>query len=230
MPPSVIATSIVAIALEALILMGLCRDRLYRASYGFVAYLSAVMLGDCLGLLRPQVFLYPWSVWLFRETVYAVLKLATALELAGLVFQSFPGAAASARRAILASLGFAFALLALGVPSAPDLQTLVSNLLPRLAEGTVLVFCAVWGAALWYHLPLHRVHKAILRGLVPYLLAFTIARGLIVSLGWHVWEWANMADILAYLVALTYWAWEAWRPAPPESEFLRELQPWRARL
>jgi hypothetical protein len=84
---------------------------------------------------------------------------------------------------------------------------------------------------LWYRLPLHRLHRAILRGLVPYLLIFSAANTLTLVFGWHVREEVNLADGAAWNLMLAYWCWEVWRRPPGgDSDFMRRLQPWRARI
>ena len=65
---------------------------------------------------------------------------------------------------------------------------------------------------------------------MPYLLIFAGARSLTLSFGWNVRPAVNLADGTFYAAVLAYWAWEVWRRPPDEPDFLRTLQPWRARL
>jgi hypothetical protein len=218
-----------ALCLTYAVLAGLLTRRLYRLSYGFTVYLAAVALGETLIFLWPSLF-FTWNFWLTKETAYGVCKLALALELTFLAYQAFPSAHLTARRVILLVLVLVLALVVVGVPHAADFPTLARELLRRLAEGTALVFTAVWGLVLWYRLPLHRLHRAILRGLVPYLLVFAAARSLSLALGWNVRTAVSLADAGTYVALLAYWAWEVWRRPPEEPEFLRALQPWRARV
>jgi hypothetical protein len=218
-----------ALCLTFAVLAGLRVRRLYRLSYGFTAYLLAVAVSETLIFVWPGRF-FTWSFWLTKETVYGLCKLVLALELTFLAYQAFPSAHHTARRVILAVLVLVLALLVIGIPHGADLPTLARELLRRLAEGTALVFAAAWGLVLWYRLPLHRLHRAIMRGLVPYLLLFAAARSITLALGWDVRQTVNLADAAAYVVLLAYWAWEVWRRGPPEPAFLRSLQPWRARV
>ena len=218
-----------SLCLTCAVLSGLVARRLYRLSYGFTAYLAAVALSETLIFLWPARF-FTWNFWLVKETTYGLCKLALALELTFLAYQAFPSAHHTARRVILLVLLLVLALVLVGVPEGSDFPTLARELLRRLAEGTALVFTAVWGLVLWYRLPLHRLHRAILRGLVPYLLVFAAARSLTLALGWNVRTTVNLADAGTYVLLLAYWAWEVWRRAPAEPEFLRALQPWRARV
>ena len=229
MSPLIVLTGAAAIVLLAITLIGLLAGRSYRASYFFAAYLAAVLLGDSLTYFWPQRF-YVWSFWMARETVYAALKLGIAVEIARLASQSFPGAAATMRRTLLGVLAVGFALIVGALDANPGIEALATEVQPRLSQTTAFAFVAVWALALWYHLPLHAVHKLILRGLVPYLVVFTLARGLIMSLGLKVWAGANAADAISYVLVLCYWAWKTWTTRETDSAFIRELQPWRSRL
>lgn len=218
-----------ALALEAAVLAGLARRRLYRLCYSFAAYMLTVLAAELLIFIWPGRF-FTWAFWLGKETSYAILKLAIALEIAALAYQEFPAARRAVARFILAALVLMLALLVIGVPYNAEFPTLARELLRRTANGTAYVFLAVWGLVLWYRLPLHRLHRAILRGLVPYLLIFTGARSLTLAFGWDIRRSVNLADASAYVLVLAYWAWEVWRRPPDEPPFLRQLQPWRARL
>jgi hypothetical protein len=134
------------------------------------------------------------------------------------------------RRLLLGVMLGLLALLTIGIPYGQDLPTLARELLRRLAHGSVLGYFATWALVLWYRIPLHRLHRAIFRGLVPYQLIFATARSLTLAFGWDIREAVNLADQAAYSLMLAYWAWEVWRRPPDEPPFLRTLQPWRARL
>jgi hypothetical protein len=222
----------VFVVLPAL-LIGLVRRRLYQACYSFPLYVLGIWVGDILVLAWPQRF-FTRSYYVVLQTAYGLLKFAVALELASLAFQAFPGAKATARRVILILLVFTLATVLFG----PGLGSTegVGQLIPhaRVANGTALLFAAVWMLILWYNLPVHPFHRAILRGFVPYLLVFTVALGLVdtSSSDSTLSLFARHGDAAAYFLVLTYWAWQVWR-RPQESsnpELLRKLQPWRDRL
>jgi hypothetical protein len=223
------ATFLASLTLLPLVLAGVLSRRLYRICYTFAAYLLAVWLGDLVMFVWPEIF-YVWSFWLAKETLYAVLKLALALEITALAYGAFPAARTAVRRGILLVLAALAALLAVGVPYGREFPVLASELQRRLAQGTALVFCATWALLLWYHLPLHRLHRAIMRGLVPYMLVFAAVNGFLVTLGLHLRPAVNLADGLAWAMLLLYWSWEVWRRPPLEPPFLRTLQPWRGRV
>ena len=69
------------------------------------------------------------------------------------------------------------------------------------------------GYCLWYHLPLDSLHKAILIGLVPYLLVYSVMLRALFALGWERGGVFNRSAPLAYVALLCYWAYVAWRPA-----------------
>jgi hypothetical protein len=181
-----------------------------------------------LQIVAPDDF---YVMWFYQatETVYVVLKLAVALEITALAYQAFPAAHAAARRAILAVLVALLLLVTVSVPYGSDFPTLVLELTKRLTFGTILVFCATWALVLWYHLPLHRLHRAIIRGLVPYMLVFAAVNALMLTFGWNIRDAVSTADAVAWNLMLAYWAWEAWRTPPAEPPFLQQLQRWRLR-
>jgi hypothetical protein len=108
-----------------------------------------------------------------------------------------------------------------------------AELQARLNNGAALVLAAVWALVLWYRIPLHWLHRAILRGLVPYLLVFTVVLQVLQSAGWDFRDQASHAAGLFYVALLSYWTWVVWssEPAPGgPPELLARLQPWRGRL
>lgn len=221
--------SSVHVCLLALIVAGLLWRRLFRLCYSFAAYAATVLVVEALILVWPHRF-FVWSVFIAKEIVYGALKLALLLEITALTYQSFPSARAAVRRLLLCVMLAILAMLLIGVPAGLDFPDLVREKTRRLANGTALGFFATWALVLWYRLPLHRLHRAILRGLAPYLLIFAGARSLTLAFGWNVRQAVNLADGTSYAVVLAYWAWEIWRRPPEEPDFLRTLQPWRARL
>jgi hypothetical protein len=219
-----------SLVLLLVVLAGLAVRRLYRLCYTFPAYLAAVWLGDFLILMWPAHF-YQWSFWLLKETLYAVLKLAVALEIMALAYQAFPHARAAARLLVLGVLGALLVLLLMApVPANAELSTIARELLRRVANGSALVSCGVWGLVLWYRLPMHPLHRAMLSGLVAYLVVFASAITVTLALGWDLRGLANAAEATAWALLLLYWSWAVWRRQPTSSDFIRGLQPWRDRV
>ena len=219
------------LVLIALVLVAMVRRRYHRLCYSLPIYLGAVLLGDLLILLWPARF-NTWTFWAVKEALYAVLKLAVAIELSSLIFQAFPGARASARLIVGLGLLVALAMVFLPIPDAAS-ETIAQQILPRLANATAVLFAAVWALALFYNTPRHPWHAAILRAFVPYLLVFQVALRLTAYLGVQGGVWASLAATGAYLAMLAYWFVSLLRPEPPpaaDPEVVRRLQPWRARL
>src|SRR5262245_12936153 len=207
-----------SIALICATLAGLWSRRFYRLCYAFTAYLAAVALGEALILLWPDRF-YSWAFWQGKETLYGLLKLAIVLELGSLTFQVFPGARAKARWLALFAL---LATLATMLSIPPDshqeltwLAALAVEVHSRLANGTVLLLALTWILVFWYHVPLHRLHRAILRGLGLYLVVLAMLLRLVANLGADSRDLASHVSGFAYVALLGYWTWEVWRPAQP---------------
>jgi hypothetical protein len=229
------STSLVLVALlMGVILAGVWRNRLYRYCRTFVAYAAAVGLGGALIVLWPGTF-YSWEFWQAKDLIYSTLSFLVALEIAALTFQAFPGARARARQlsvlillATLAAVAFIPISAAEHSGTNPSQANLYLDFQPRVAHGTVMLLAGVWALILWYVVPLHRWHRAILRGLLPYMLLFTVAVRLLVSWGWDSRTQIGYADSVVYLAVLVYWAWEAWRKEPPTDrpDILNRLQPW----
>jgi hypothetical protein len=226
--------SAVCVALICATLAGLARRRLYRLCYSFTAYLAAVALGEALILLWPDTF-YRWAFWQGKETVYGLLKLGIGLELGSLTFQAFPGASARARLIALLALLFILAAMLTLTPAPHEdlspLQALAVELQSGLANGTVLLLALTWILVFWYHVPLHRLHRAILRGLGLYLMVSSAALKLVGNFP-ELRDAVSYGTGIAYVALVGYWAWEAWRPEREIDKLpiWRRLQPWRDRL
>ncbi|HXB56824.1 MAG TPA: hypothetical protein VN461_18830 [Vicinamibacteria bacterium] len=231
MAPAQYALTICAVVIVAGTLCGFIGRRLYRACSFFAVYLAAVFVGELLILLRPETF-YQWSFWQAKETLYAVLKLAMAFELGYRNLGRLPGAKRTAWR--LAAATVAGTLVALLLPArAAEYALDAADIQARLTNGTILVLMSIWGAVLWYRVPLHWLHRAILCGLVPYLVIFTLVLGLLVTVGPDFRDLASHTAGLAYDALLIYWLWEVWRfhaASEDRAGVLGRLQPWRRAL
>jgi hypothetical protein len=145
------------------------------------------------------------------------------------MFARLPGARGTLAAALLlVSLVTLFTVL--GAPVNAPSHEVARTALARVHQGTAWIFGALLGAKLYFRLPAHPIHNAILRGFVPFLLTFTVSLGLLESFGWDVVLLASYGYTLAYQVLLVYWNVVAWkRPDDPDvpPEVLRTLQPWR---
>src|SRR5262245_5061483 len=222
--------SFVGMAEMLAILVGVYVRRRYRVCRVFPVYVAAVLAGDVAVTVNPRIF--TWPFWLFKETTYAVLLFAMAVELSRLVFQAFPGALATARRLLLVALVLIlFAVLS--VHTTINDPPWVQQVQPRVMNGTALLFAALWGLILWYHLPVHPFHLAIVQGIVPYLLVSTVLLKLLAMSGVESREWTGLADSCAYVLMLLYWLRAVWRHdarPPADPTLVKRVQPWRDKL
>jgi len=216
--PSGQAALAAAVALALLVLGGLVARRKLGVCRFFVVYLSVATAADILILLWPRYF-FTQPFWVAKEAAIHLLRFAVILELTYRTFQAFPSARSSARMLALVVLGGTFVILLagagnLGEPgTTPPLGPVISRVQPMVLNGSVWLLTAMAGLILWYRLPVHPWHKAIIMGLVVYLLVFSTSLSWIESRGWAEREFANHFMRAGYLSLLAYWAVAAWRRA-----------------
>ena len=87
----------------------------------------------------------------------------------------------------------------------------------RINYGTADMFGLILTLALWHRLPLSGLHKAILLGFTPYLLAFTVGVQLLEALGGGVRVPMNYLNNIAFFFLLGYWLRAAWKPSSAET-------------
>jgi len=214
------------IGLAAAILAGLIVRGHWRSCYSFALYLASFAVFEGAILAWPSRFFH-LDFWLAKEAVEGFLKLSVAFEIAARVFERLPAARSTFALAFLASL------LAISAAVAPavgaDAQTMARVGLPRLLYGTALIFAGLLGSCFWYHVPLYPIHKAVLVGFVPYLVAFTVVLQLLETLGWEVRGPANYLNTVAFVSLLAFWtsaAWRHYRPSDVSPTVVSFLQPW----
>jgi hypothetical protein len=198
------------LALVYVVLAGLFVRQRARSCWTFTAYIVAVTVSDTLMFFWPDRF-YRRDIWIFKETVLNLLKLLIAVELMVRIFGAFPSAYASARRAVMIVLLVILALAVVSLSSGTAYQDIVGRLYPHVNDGTVWLLVAIGGYSVWYHLPIDSLHKAILIGLVPFLLLYSVVQRAVVSLGWERAAAINSSAPLAYAFLLAYWAYAVWR-------------------
>ena len=198
------------VALIVLILIGLGNRRRLAACVSWTLYLLAVAASDTLIAGDPGRF-YRQSFWMLKEIALNLLKFAIVLELMVRVFGHFPTAYVSVRRAVAAVVAILGVLVASALRQGTGHLSLVGTVMPVVTDATVWLFVALGAYCLWYHLPLDAVHKAILVGLVPYMLIFSVVLRAIGRLGVERADAFNAAAPHAYLCVLAYWAVVAWR-------------------
>jgi hypothetical protein len=188
--------------------VGVCRT--------FVLYLAVIAVGDILMLSWPGSFFQQWF-WFGKELVVNILRFGLALELAYWTFRVFPTARATVRGVLLAVLMLTLGIVLAGTgglelqEGAPALGPLISRIQPRIVNGALWLLTGIAGLVLWYRLPVHPFHKAILVGLVPYLLVYTVSLNLIETQGWHLRTQVNYVVPAVYVLVNVYWTFAAWR-------------------
>jgi hypothetical protein len=204
------ALAAASVVLIIVLLAGLVVRRRLGSCVSFVAYLLAVGVADALVFTWPERF-FRQSFWIFKESVQNALKLAIAVELMVRIFRHFPAAYHTVLRWVLVVLLGLGVLIAFALPRGTEYVTVVGRLHPHVNDGTVWVLLCVGAFCVWYHLPLDSIHKAILIGLIPYLLLYSVVQRAIGALGWERGDLFNLTAPHAYLCVLVYWIVVAWR-------------------
>ncbi len=215
------------LVLMTALLIGLLARGGARVCPSFAVYAAAVLLTNLPLIVKPQ--LYGWEFYLAGEVAHALLKLVLAGELGWRMFAHLPGARASLAAGLLLVVTLTLAAVLLA-PLGAQPHVVAQTALARLLHGTAWIFGALLAAKLYYRIPVHPLHQAILRGFVPFLLTFTVALGLFETFGWDVRLPASYAYTTTYMAMLVYWNLVAWRrPELPDAlpEVVRKLQPWR---
>jgi hypothetical protein len=202
--------AVVALLFECVVLAGLFVRGKARSCWSFTAYIFAVALSDGLMLFWPGRF-FRQDVWIFKESVLNLLKLGIALELMVRIFRHFPSAYASTRRAVIVVLALVVLLVGAALRRGTGYQDVVGRIHPHVNDGTVWLLVAVGGCSVWYHLPLDSLHKAILTGLIPFLLMYSVAQRAVLALGWERADVFNTSAPVAYTFLLAYWTYAVWR-------------------
>ena len=189
----------------------------YRRCWMFGPYLVAVWAGDAIPLRFPSI--YTWDFWAAKEGLIAALKLLLAFELYLRLFAGLPGARRLANLPLLGLL-----VLTLGMLGKPKLHTdsvaLYVAIVPPATVGITLVLTLVLGLATLFRVPVGSVHRAILRGLVPFQLVNQFGMQAFATFGFDAQPLYNAFVPVAYDVLLMYWAVMFWRQqeedaAPP---------------
>ncbi len=193
-----------------LVVVGLIVRRRAHLCWSFMGYLSVIVICNSLMSLLPDYF-YNQSFWIMKETLYSNLKLAVAAEIAYRVFRAFPGALSRARL-VLAPLVGLTGLVMLSVPPGADYVDILTRYNPQVQAGVIWILAATSVLAVWYNLPLNRLHRAILLGFTSYLIVFATLYNILRSFGFNrLRDTVGFVDGYAYLALVTWWAFTAWR-------------------
>jgi hypothetical protein len=202
--------------------------RKHRYCYFFAAYLAAQLAVNVIQIVRRASF-ESWNAWMAKEALYALLRVSILVELSLLIFRTLP----RARRRVYVLLSIT-ALVLLAVLSrrydTTSPYTLAKDITSRCDYVTAWGLIALLVLVVWYRLPLHPFHKAILHGMLWLLLAhFAAVYGAKFAggpLAGHLYNTVQIAILVVWLRA-------AWRLDPvwefEETVVIRYLQPWRKR-
>jgi hypothetical protein len=225
-PEQIRVANLVAFLL-ALTLAGLFRTGRARLCWSFTALVAAALLGNLLTQAHEALF-QSWTWWHLKQLTYAALYMAIAVELASSLFVALPRARLRALVVLVTLIGVA--ILGVSTVSGIGPFEIMIDFQPRVRLAAGWMLASVIGMALYYRVPIHHFHRAILIALGAYLAAFSWFIALVKITG-H-WEHLKFLDPLCYAAAVAVWAWAAWRPEPQSavSPFvLRFLQPWAVR-
>jgi len=193
-----------------LILVGLIARKRAHLCWSFTIYLAAILVGNSLVLFWPATFYTRWF-YILKESVYNIVTLCLAAEMTYRVFRAFPGALARARVMLAPML----ALITIGVISVPtgiDYVDFVTRYHPQIQTGVIWLLSATAVLAVWYNIPLNRIHRGILLGMSSYLIVFATLSNAARSFGYErTRELLSAVDSYAYLALVAWWAVRAWR-------------------
>ena len=213
MPVTARALTAAGAILVFVVLAGLVVRRRVPACWSFALYLAAVGVADLLIAAWPARF-WRSDFWIRKEIVHNFLKLCLALELMIRIFRPFPTAYAAVRRAVLVVVAGLAMLVWASLSAGTDYLAVLGRVHPHMNDGTAWLLIALGAFCLWYHVALDTIHKAILIGLVPYLLLYSVVQRAFVALGWERGNLINHTAPVAYFALLVYWASVAWRSGP----------------
>ena len=223
----------VAVAVQVALLAtltGLVVRGRWRLNRSFSIYLAMALTGNMLSTLWPARF-HVSDFWMAKQSVYDVLKLAIVLELAVSMFRRFPGAEATARKAlfaILAITALSAAAVVKGKWGADLYPGMSQQLHARVAVGTIWVLATILALARWYRVPVHPFQAAVVTGYAVYLTVLAVLLNLMGRYGMGFRAYVAALDPPAYLLVACWWAYVAWRQDDTASvahvETLRKLQ------
>lgn len=225
-PALTFAFTFVQAVLAAAVLAGLVYRSRLHLTWSFGLYLLAVIIYDALALASSETF-RTWELWFAVEAIHVALKVAMGLELSALIFSAFPAARRVGRFGLWIVLVATVVSIVMVWPV--SLGTWIREALPRAQYGAAYLFSWLLAVVLWYRIPLHRLHKAILTAIVPYLLFFTVGIEIVKRLDGNVGEWGALSNVLAFIAVLCVWLHAAWRrDEQPDVApgVVKTVQPW----
>jgi type IV secretory pathway TraG/TraD family ATPase VirD4 len=100
----------------------------------------------------------------------------------------------------------------ISVPTGTDYHDIVTRYNPQVQTGVIWLLSATAVLTVWFNIPLHFFHRAILLGFSSYLIVFATLLNVLRSFGFDkMIDTINVIDAYAYLALVTWWAFNAWR-------------------
>ena len=200
--------------------------RKYKYCYSFAAYLAAELVGCGIQIVH-RAFFDDWYPFTAKEALYALLRVLILAELGLLIFRTLPRARKRVQILLAATVLVLFVVLSMRYDTT-SAYTLAKDILSRFDYVTAWGLIALLVLIVWYQLPLHSFHKAILHGMLWLLLAHFgavyAAKFIDGPLAGHLYNTVQLVILVVWLRA----AWAAELPlGPDEVDVVRYLQPWR---
>jgi hypothetical protein len=192
------------------VLAGILYRRRYREWILFPIFVFSVALWGLLSALWPERVRIP-EIWMAKEAVHHLLRLAMAVELGIRTFRAFPGAMATLKRVVFILIVITIAVVLLEAPSALHYRSFIGEFQPRVVAAAIWLFTAIAILILWYRLPVSAFQKAIVLSYVLYLPIFAVYMNL----------WGQRKPFIdylhqaAYLAVVSSWVYLCWRQDPP---------------
>jgi hypothetical protein len=195
-------------ALMLVAVVGVFARGWHRRCWTWIAYAVAIIVcGGLMSIWPASFYAKPYAFWWFSRDLYAVLRILVAVEISGHVFSSFPRAERLARVLVLLLLVSSVMPIALSVSQASHTAPYL-----RLNTATICLFGITSLLAVWFNLPLHRWHRAVLLGLTVQLMIFTAVLGLLDAYGWELRHVLSSLSGVGSAVLAATWAVVAWTP------------------
>ena len=197
-------------ALLWLVLAGILYRRRYREWILFPVFVLSVALWALLRALWPERVSTP-EIWMAKEAVHHLLRLAMAVELGIRTFRAFPGAMATLKRVVFILIVITIAVVLFEAPSALHYRTFIGEFQPRVVAAALWLFTAIAILILWYRLPVSAFQKAIVLSYVLYLPIFAAY----MNLWGQRRPFIDSVHQVAYLAVVSCWVYLSWRKDPP---------------
>jgi hypothetical protein len=196
------------------VLAGILYRKRYREWIFFPVFVFSIAILGVLYALWPERFRVP-EVWMAKEAVHHVFRVAMAVELGIRTFRAFPGAMATLRRVVFVLIAITIAVVVFQAPSALHYTTFIGEFQPRMLAAAIWLFTAIAILILWYRLPVSRFQKAIVLSYVLFLPILAVYMNLWPALSGRRRDLVGYLYQAAFLAVVSSWVYFCWRRDPP---------------